>query len=341
MISFFRKMLRVGAPAEAMGQENEADLRLMMDNSVDVILRVGPDLLQRYVSPSSLQLFGWIPQEMIGLPAEDFVSPEDHHVIAATVARLHAGETDNVTARVRILRKDGAKVWVEAKPRLLRDSVTGKPGDTVLIIRDIMEQKRLEDQLSAMALTDGLTGLANRRAFDVALNEAWRRTLREGTQMSLLLLDIDRFKGFNDRYGHQVGDDCLRAVATSVKGAARRPGDLAARYGGEELALILPGTDTVGASEVAEAARSAVEALRLPYAENPEGGGFVTVSIGSATALSRVGGTMRMPEGLLVAADGALYKAKHNGRNCVDTALLLTPDESSECPETSRPKLVG
>jgi PAS domain S-box-containing protein len=148
MISFFRKMLGVGASAEAIGRENEADLRLMMDNSVDVILRVGPDLLQRYVSPASLQLFGWTPHEMIGLPAEDFVSPEDHHVIAATVARLHAGETDNVTARVRILRKDGAKVWVEAKPRLLYDSVTSKPGDTVLIIRDVTEQKRLEDQLS-------------------------------------------------------------------------------------------------------------------------------------------------------------------------------------------------
>ena len=106
MISFFRKLLGVGAPAEVIGQENEADLRLMMDNSVDVILRVGPDLLQRYVSPSSLQLFGWTPQEMIGVPAEDLVFPEDHHVIAATVARLHAGETDNVTARVRILRKD-------------------------------------------------------------------------------------------------------------------------------------------------------------------------------------------------------------------------------------------
>jgi diguanylate cyclase (GGDEF)-like protein/PAS domain S-box-containing protein len=295
MISFFRKLLGVGAK----GQENQADLQLMMDNSVDVILRVGPDLLQRYVSPSSLQLFGLTPQEMIGLPAERFVLPEDHHVIAASVARLHAGET-GVTARVRILRKDGAKAWVEAKPRLLRDPVTGKPGDTVLVIRDVTEQKNLEDQLSAMALTDGLTGLANRRAFDAALDETWRRTLREGAQMSLLLLDVDRFKCFNDSYGHLAGDDCLRAVAAAVKGVARRPGDFAARYGGEELAIILPGTDAMGASEVAEEARSAVETLRLPYTDNSEGGGFITVSIGAATALSRVGGTIRMPEGLVM-----------------------------------------
>src|SRR3984957_6214331 len=127
MISFFRKMLGVGALSEAIGVVNEADLRLMMDNSVDVILLVGPGLLLRYVFPPPPQLFGWTPQEMIGLPAEDFVFPEDHHVIAATVARLHAGETDNVTARERILRKDGAKVWVEAKPRLLYEPVTGKP----------------------------------------------------------------------------------------------------------------------------------------------------------------------------------------------------------------------
>ena len=340
MVSFFRKLLGVGALAETKSYENQADLQLMMDNSVDVILRVGPDLLQRYVSPSSLQLFGLTPQEMIGLPAERFVLPEDHHVIAASVARLHGGET-GVTARVRILRKDGAKVWVEAKPRLLRDPVTGKPGDTVLVIRDVTEQKNLEDQLSAMALTDGLTGLANRRAFDAALDETWRRTLREGTQMSLLLLDIDRFKCFNDCYGHVAGDDCLRAVAAAVKGVARRPGDFAARYGGEELAIILPGTHAMGASEVAEEARSAVVALRLPYTDNLEGGGFITVSIGAATALSRVGGTIRMPEGLLLAADGALYKAKHNGRNRVGTALLLTPDESSGHSEAHRPKLVG
>jgi len=341
VISILRKLFGIGAPAQSIAVENETDLRLLMDNSADVIVRVGPDLVQRYVSPASQELFGWAPQEMVGFPAMAFVLPEDHPMIAASVARLHAGETGNVTTRVRILRKDGALVWVEANARLLRNPVTGKPGDTVLIIRDISEQKRLEEKLSAMALADGLTGLANRRAFDEALKEVWRRTLREGTQMSLLLLDIDCFKGFNDRYGHQVGDDCLRAVATAIKGAARRPGDLTARYGGEELAMILPDTDAVGANIVAEDARSAVEALRLPHADNLQGGGYVTVSVGAATALSRVGGTITMPEGILVAADGALYKAKHKGRNCVDTALLLTPDESSAHTEIQRPRLVS
>jgi diguanylate cyclase (GGDEF)-like protein len=173
-----------------------------------------------------------------------------------------------------------------------------------------------------MALTDGLTGLANRRAFDKALKSEWKRTLREGSEVSLLLLDIDHFKLFNDRYGHLVGDDCLRAVAAAVSGAVRAS-DSVARYGGEEIAVILPSTLIAGAVEVAEKVRSAVEALRLCHEGNPEGGGGVTVSVGVATALARVGGTMRMPESLLLAADNAMYKAKREGRNRVATSLLI------------------
>jgi diguanylate cyclase (GGDEF)-like protein len=176
-------------------------------------------------------------------------------------------------------------------------------------------------------MTDGLTGLANRRAFDEALEREWKRTLREGTQVSLLLLDIDHFKRFNDLYGHQVGDDCLRAVAQAAVGAVRQT-DIVARYGGEEIAIILPQVDTRGAAEVAEKVRAAIEALRLPHAENPEGRDWLTVSIGAATALARYGGTMRMPESLLLAADHALYKAKHAGRNCVRTGLLIAPQDA-------------
>jgi diguanylate cyclase (GGDEF)-like protein len=175
-----------------------------------------------------------------------------------------------------------------------------------------------------LSLTDGLTGLLNRRAFDAALDREWKRTLREGSQTSLLLLDIDHFKEFNDQYGHQVGDDCLRAVAASLKAAARAT-DIIARYGGEEIAVILPSTDTAGAVEVAEKMRSAVEALRLTHEGRPEGGEHVTASIGAATALARQGGTISLPEGLLLAADTALYKAKTGGRNGVATALVVAP----------------
>jgi diguanylate cyclase (GGDEF)-like protein len=185
----------------------------------------------------------------------------------------------------------------------------------------------LEDRLSALAMTDGLTGVANRRAFDEALEREWKRTLREGTQMSLLLLDIDYFKRFNDWYGHQVGDDCLRAVAQAAVGVVRQT-DIVARYGGEEIAIILPKVDTRGAEETAEKVRATIEALRLPHADNPEGRDWLTVSIGAATALARYGGTMRMPESLLLAADHAMYKAKHAGRNCVRTGLLIAPQDA-------------
>jgi diguanylate cyclase (GGDEF)-like protein len=213
---------------------------------------------------------------------------------------------------------------MEMNARFVHNPVTGEPQEVVTILRDVTARKSLEDKLATLALTDGLTGISNRRAFDESLEREWKRTLREGSEISLLLLDIDYFKRFNDLYGHQVGDDCLRAVAAAVSGAVRAT-DIVARYGGEEIAVILPSTFTSGAVEVAEKVRSAIAALQLGLGNNPEGGGNVTVSIGVATALARQGGTIKMPESLLLAADNAMYKAKHEGRNRVATALLIAP----------------
>lgn len=304
----------------------ETNFRMLAENSGDVIMQLGPDTKARYVSPSCTRLLGWLPEEMVGHGPEVFVPPEHLQNIAAAAALLLAGADEGEPLAIEIRRKDGKTVWVETKARIVRDPLTGVPGDFVLIVRDITERKRLEEQLRSLAMTDGLTGLANRRAFDETLDREWRRTVGSAGQMSLLLLDIDRFKGFNDKYGHQVGDDCLRAVAAAMRDVLHRPGDLASRYGGEELAVILPDTDSEGALEIAERLRIAIENLGLPHDDNPEGGGHVTVSIGSATALSRSGGTIRMPEGLLLAADTALYKAKHKGRNRVEVALLLASE---------------
>jgi diguanylate cyclase (GGDEF)-like protein len=192
-------------------------------------------------------------------------------------------------------------------------------------MRDITERKMLEEKLSTMALTDSLTELMNRRSFDETLTREWKRAVRHGSQVSLLFLDLDHFKRFNDRYGHQAGDDCLRAVAEAVSDAVRTT-DRVARYGGEEITVILPSTSAAGAVEAAEKVRSAVEALRLSHEGNPEGAGWVTVSVGVATAVARRGEFVEgMPKALLEAADSAMYRAKREGRNRVVTAAAIVP----------------
>jgi len=309
-----------------MATESETDFQGLAEHSADVICRVGLDNRFDYVSPSSFEVLGWTPEEMMAMEPFGIVCAEDRPMVVAA-ARHHlipGVEAPLIAPRLR--KKDGTLVWMEVSGRVVRDAATGKATETIIVMRDMTERKKLEDKLSALALTDSLTELPNRRAFDETLDREWKRTLREGSQISLLLLDLDHFKEFNDQYGHQVGDDCLRAVAGAVRGAVRAT-DIPARYGGEEIAVILPSTNTPGATEVAEKVRLAVESLQIVHEANPEGRYWVTASIGIATALSRQGGTMRMPESLLLAADNALYKSKREGRNQVATALLVARKE--------------
>lgn len=307
--------------------EEEIDFKFLAENSADVICRVGTDRVIRYISPSCFRIYGWVAEDVLGKRMEEFVLAEDLPRMMESLERSYMPGTEHETATVRVVCFGGSTAWTESNSRIIRDPVSGEVLEFVLVLRDVTERKLLEEKLAALALTDGLTGLANRRAFDEALEREWKRTLREGTQVSLLLLDIDHFKRFNDLYGHQVGDDCLRAVARAAVGAVRQT-DTVARYGGEEIAIILPRVDAPGAEETAEKVRAAIEALRLTHAENPEGRDWLTVSVGAATALARHGGTMRMPESLLLAADHALYKAKYAGRNCVMTGLLIAPQDA-------------
>ena len=306
------------------------DFQFLAENSADMICRVDLNQVLHYVSPSCLHILGWTPEEMIGTGPDAFVPAEDIPLIKEAVARRETPGGEHTTITIRMRTKAGPYAWMEINGRLVRDPATGDPVEVVLVMRNITDRKLREDWLLSQALTDGLTGLANRRAFDVALEKEWKRTLRSGTQMSLLMLDIDCFKQFNDQYGHQFGDDCLRAVATAITGAIRRDIDLVARYGGEEIAAVLASTDAEGALIVAEKVRQAVFALNIPHTGNPEAGGVVSVSIGVATALARHGGTMKMPESLLMSADHALYKAKHEGRNRVSATLLMATQEAQQ-----------
>ncbi len=183
-------------------------------------------------------------------------------------------------------------------------------------IRNHIELKRARDTLARLATTDGLTGLANRRSFDDRLAAEHRRLSRGGGELSLILLDIDHFKLFNDTYGHLAGDDCLRQVGRALQGVVRRPADLAARYGGEEFACILPETDAAGVLAIAEQVRTAIAGLNIPHAASRTSD-HVTASLGVVTVVC----TPEQPVGdIVAAADAGLYRAKETGRNRVGTA---------------------
>lgn len=176
-------------------------------------------------------------------------------------------------------------------------------------------------QLHALAFLDGLTGIANRRHFNERLQKEWRDCRRHQTHLTLLMIDIDHFKLFNDHYGHQAGDDCLKLVAKSLQERLWRAHDVVARYGGEEFVCLLPNCEPVHAKAKAEQLRMAIEALGIPHVASPVNG-MVTISIGIA---SQVPENNSYPEQLLSAADKALYAAKVAGRNCavVDEGVSL------------------
>lgn len=167
------------------------------------------------------------------------------------------------------------------------------------------------DELEKLSLTDGLTGIANRRCFDQTLQLEWQRAARNHQPLALLIIDIDFFKSLNDTFGHPYGDACLVRIAAALHSALPRASDLAARFGGEEFAAILPATDGAGALAVAHKMQEAIAAAAIVHA--PSRGGLVTASIGLA-----MGGEGQTPEQLLAAADQALYRAKQNGRNRVE-----------------------
>jgi diguanylate cyclase (GGDEF)-like protein len=189
-----------------------------------------------------------------------------------------------------------------------------KPFSTSIVrarVRNHLELKRYRDMLESLSTTDGLTGIPNRRQFDDFLDREWRRAIRNHTPISLIMMDIDFFKAYNDYYGHLEGDNCLRQLARALFEIARRPVDLAARYGGEEFAFVIPETDTEGAMNVAIMIRDRINALNLPHARSTVAD-YVTISIGVATIVPVVG---QLSEELIRLADERLYVAKQSGRN--------------------------
>ena len=190
-----------------------------------------------------------------------------------------------------------------------------REGELLEVMRQLEAANHMLLRLSRL---DGLTGISNRRQFDDYLDQEWRRAIRDSMPLSLVMLDIDDFKAYNDTYGHQAGDECLKQIAGMLSRALNRPGDLVARYGGDEFVLVLPGTPAEGAVRVAETMREKVQALGITL----EASGLketVTISVGVATMFP-IRGTS--PAALLAASDQALYQAKGAGRNRVVVAEI-------------------
>lgn len=222
----------------------------------------------------------------------------------------------------------GALDYVAKPP--LRHELLARVRSCLRLKREIDRRRGLEQEafevtrvldaayqrLQHISFMDGLTGIANRRRLDQFLDLEWRRALRTESPLSVIMIDIDFFKAFNDTYGHQSGDECLKRVAGALASSLGRPGDLTARYGGEEFVVVLSGTGREGALAVAEALRASVESLAIPHVGSRVSD-HVTISLGVASMIPRQPGAAGI---LIAAADRALYQAKREGRMCIRVA---------------------
>jgi len=298
---------------------------LVTENSRDLIILADFAGNRSYVSASASKWGGWGREELLDLTTLSLVHPEDLSRAEKIVRGLRMGG-DGGLLECRVRNKHGEYVWVEANLRPVRDPGTGAPVGILNMVRDVSGRKQAELQLKnanaaleALAVTDPLTHLANRRKFDQYLSSEWRRGMRDHLPLSLLFLDADWFKSFNDTYGHPRGDSCLKQIAEAALDVVARTSDLVARIGGEEFAVILPNTPSEGAMQVAGEICAAVAHRKLPHNTNPVG--HVTISIGCATIIPAIGQHSTL---LMQRADEALYAAKNAGRNqvcCADAAL--------------------
>jgi len=270
-----------------------------------------------YIGPQIEALLGWTPESWASV--QDWVErmhPDDRErVVNYCVSQSQAG-TDH-EADYRALTRDGDFVWIRDVVHVVRDE-DGRVRSLVGFMFDIRDRKRSEEQLAQlqarleeMSYQDGLTGVANRRMFDAVLEREWNEARRSGQALSLVMLDIDYFKQYNDHYGHLQGDECLRQVARSLLSASTRARDFLGRFGGEEFVMILPDTDAQSAMRVAERCR----ALVLDQGIAHEGAGIgrtLTISLGVATQLPEEAGSAR---DLVERVDRRLYEAKQQGRN--------------------------
>jgi len=270
-----------------------------------------------YIGPQIEALLGWAPSSWESV--EDWASrmhPEDRGwVVDFCVAQSLAGVDHE--ADYRALTRDGHYVWIRDVVHVVRRP-DGTVDSLIGFMFDISERKRTEQQLISLqkemeelSFRDGLTGVANRRRFDAIIELEWSNARRNRQPLSLLMMDIDYFKQYNDRYGHLEGDACLKHVARILNSAATRARDLLARFGGEEFVLVLPETDETAAGKLAARCRELILAERIPHESSPIGSAL-TISVGAGTMIPGHDDALRP---FIDAVDKRLYQAKQRGRD--------------------------
>jgi diguanylate cyclase (GGDEF)-like protein/PAS domain S-box-containing protein len=298
---------------EALARSEEL-YRVLTENMTDVVVLMDPEFHRLYVSPAANEMLGCAPETLVGRTGFELVHPADRPAVRLAKRALEAGEP-GLCLEVRVIRPDGRTIWAQMIINRLEDG-----RGYVATLRDITDRRDAEEglleanrKLETMASEDALTGVANRRRFDEMLQHEWRRARRDGAPLCLLLIDVDHFKAFNDRYGHQAGDQCLRRVSAAITDVLRKSRDMVSRYGGEEFTVILPGAAHHDAMAIAERIRLTIREAGM----NHDGVTLapLTVSIGLASALPATDGDD--PAVLLHKADGALYAAKRQGRDRV------------------------
>ncbi len=308
-------------------QAQRLDLRVSLD------LALGQSVAAMWDLDVKTGVFTWEEQaaELLGVAASDLpatapdlaaaVDPEDSAALLEAIQELTTSGAAEVGVRDG-QDGDGARRFLSLRGKVLTRDRRGRPLRAVGLLLDVTAEKAMEEQMLRMVMSDALTGVPNRRAFDQALRTQWRRCTRALEPLSVLMIDIDNFKRFNNTFGHPVGDAALTAVARALSNGPLRAGDVLARYGGEEFAVVMPGADTDGAITVANRLVEAVRAVTVRQAA----GWNVTVSIGAAT-WSPGAEVMKAAE-LLALADTALYAAKSAGK---DRALVWrdSPDGSA------------
>jgi diguanylate cyclase (GGDEF)-like protein/PAS domain S-box-containing protein len=281
---------------------------MVVSHTGEGVLVLDPQLRVLSTNPGFVRITGRDPASVLGEVPPLF--DDDAEALKQVRTRLQAESHWDGTLWAR--RAAGDRFPLDASIDRVMDP-QGRVRNFVMVFRDVTEQKLLEDRLRELSATDGLTLLANRRSFDEQMERQWHQATRHGEPVSLVMIDIDHFKSYNDLYGHGAGDKCLQQVATALAAGVRREGALVARYGGEEFAVILPRTDAATAQEIAEGLRRRVEALGIAHSGSPNSS-RITISVGIST---RTPPQTHDFEDLMQSADDALYRAKEGGRNGV------------------------